>query len=86
MLLYGLACLPLIGTLTNARLAKYDGTDRNSTPSFFAFHHTHHHRTRLILFAIINAAGKLLTAILIDVVLVVLYCTTSHYLSLRELR
>jgi len=79
---YGLARLPLIGTLTTAQLAKYDGTGRNSTPSVFSFYPTRHHRTCPILLAIIHTTGKLLTAILIDIVLVTSYCTTSHCLSL----
>jgi len=73
---YGLACLPLIGTLTTVRLAKYDGTGCNSTPSFFSFYPTCHHRTRPILLAIIHAAG-ILTAILIDIVLIASYLLSS---------
>ena len=38
-----------------------------------------------ILFAIVLAIGIILTAILIDIVLIASYCTTSHCLLLREL-
>ena len=34
------ARLPQLGLLTTAPLAKYNSTGRNSTPFFFAFHHT----------------------------------------------
>jgi len=70
---------------TTAWLAKYDGMGRNSTPFFFSFHRTCPHSTCRVLLAIIHAAGILLTAIPIDIVLVTSYCTTSHSLSLREL-
>jgi len=43
--------------------------------------HPHQHRTHCILLAIIHAAG-ILTAILIDIILITSYCTTSHCLSL----
>ena len=43
--------------------------------------HPYRHRTRCVLLAIIHAAG-ILTTILIDIILVMSYCTTSHCLSL----
>jgi len=43
--------------------------------------HPHRHRTRCVLLAIIHAAG-ILTAIVIDIILIASYCTTSHCLSL----
>jgi len=39
-LTYGLACLPQLGTRATAPLAKHDGAGCNSTPFFFAFHHS----------------------------------------------
>ena len=42
--------------------------------------HPHRHRTSCVLLAIFHASG-ILTAILIDIILVVSYCTTSHCLS-----
>ena len=50
--------LPQLGTLTTAPLAKHDGTGRNSSPFFSAFHHTYVHRTRRILLAIILATAN----------------------------
>jgi len=47
--------------------------------------HPHRHRTCCVLLAIIHAAG-ILTAILIDIILVASLCTTSHCWSLGELR
>jgi len=38
---------------TTARLAKYDGMGRNSTPFFFSFHRTRHQSTRRVLLAMI---------------------------------